>query len=117
MNAILLTIAEYVEFDTAPAAGVDDSTIRREIEDDLNKAAIVLDAHVATHADGGPAGGCVADHRPFGDSAHDLVGEEPPFAPYRGNWRLEAQVVYDRGRSQHCFAPACDRASIGQSTL
>ena len=36
MNAVLLTIAEYVEFDTAPAAGVDDSTIRREIEDDLN---------------------------------------------------------------------------------
>jgi hypothetical protein len=85
MNAVLLTIAEYVEFDTAPAAGVDDASIRREIEGDLNKAAIVLDSDVATHADGGPAGDYVADHRPAGDSPHDLVGEEPPFAPYRGN--------------------------------
>src|SRR5271165_5281891 len=90
MNAVLLAIAEYVEFDPAPGAGIDDPTIRREIEGDLNKAAIVLEAKVATHADGGPAGDCVADHGPFGDAAHDLVGEKLPVAPYRSNGWLAA---------------------------
>jgi hypothetical protein len=44
LNAVLLSIAEDVEFDPAPGAGIDYPTIRREIEDDLNKAAIVLEA-------------------------------------------------------------------------
>jgi len=39
MNAVLLAFAEYVEFDPAPGAGIDDPAIRREIEGDLNKAA------------------------------------------------------------------------------
>jgi hypothetical protein len=90
MNAVLLAIAEYVEFDPAPGAGIDDATIRREIESDLNKAAIVLEADVATHADGGPASDNVSDHSPFGDTTHDLVGEELPFASYRSNGWLAA---------------------------
>jgi hypothetical protein len=90
MNAVLLTIAEYVEFDPAPGAGIDDPTFNREIEGDLNKPAIVLEADVATHADGGPAGDCVADHSPFGDATHDLVRQELPVAPYRSNGWLEA---------------------------
>ena len=65
MNAVLLTIAEYVEFNPAPGACIDDATVRREIEGDLNKAAIVLEADVAAHADGGPADDCGADHGPF----------------------------------------------------
>src|SRR5512135_3250425 len=62
MNGVLLTVAEYVELDPAPVAGIDDPTIGREIDGYLNKAAIVLEADVATHADGGPAGDFVADH-------------------------------------------------------
>ena len=85
MNAVLLIIAEYVELDPAPAAGIDNSTIRREIEDDLNKAAIVLEADVTSHADGGPTRDDVAGHGPIGDATHDLVGEKPPFAPDRSN--------------------------------
>ncbi len=65
MNAVLLTIAENVEFDPVPGAGIDDPAIGREIEGDLNKAAIVLEADVAEHADGGPAGDCSADQGPF----------------------------------------------------
>src|SRR5271166_6790097 len=117
MNAVLLTIAEYVEFDPAPGAGIDDPTVRREIEGDLNKAAIVLEAKVATHADGGPAGDCVADHSPFGDTTHDLVGEELPVAPYRSNGWLAAQVVDDGRRNQHSSAPESGSASMGQSAL
>ncbi len=90
MNAVVLIISEHVEFDPAPGAGIDNPTIRREIKGDLNKAAIVLEADVATHADGGPADDCVADHSPAGDTAHDLVGEELPVAPYRSNGRLAA---------------------------
>eukprot|EP01037_Dinobryon_pediforme_P019492 gene19492-19919_t len=59
------TIAENVEFDPVPGAGIDDPAIGREIEGDLNKAAIVLEADVAEHADGGPAGDCSADQGPF----------------------------------------------------
>ncbi len=104
MNAVLLTIAEYVEFYPAPGTGINDPTLRREIEGDLNKAAIVLKVDVAPHADGGPAGDCVADHSPFGDPTHDLVGEELPVAPYRSNGRLAAQVVYDSRRSRQYHA-------------
>lgn len=56
MNAVLLASSEYVELDAAPGAGIDDPTIGREIEGDLNKAAIVFEADVAACADGGPAG-------------------------------------------------------------
>ncbi len=90
MNAVLLAVAEYVDFDPPPGAGIDDPTIGREIEGDLNKAAIVLKADVATHADGGPAGDRVADHGPGRDPTHDLVGEELPFASYRSNGWLAA---------------------------
>jgi hypothetical protein len=87
MNAVLLTITEYVEFDPAPGARVDDPTISREIEGDLNKTAIVLEADVATHSDGRPAGDHVTRHSANGDTPHDLVGEKPPVAPYRRNGR------------------------------
>jgi len=83
MNAVLLTIAEYVEFDPAPGARVDNPTISREIEGDLNKTAIVLEADVATHSDGRSAGDHVTRHTANGDTPHDLVSEEPPVAPYR----------------------------------
>jgi hypothetical protein len=94
MNTVLLAIAEDVEFYPAPGAGVYSPTIRREIEGDLNEAAIVLEADVATHADGGPTGDCVAEHSSCGNTTHDLVGEELPVAPYRSKGRLAAQVVY-----------------------
>jgi len=75
VNAVLLAIAEYVEFDPAPDAGVDDPSIRREIEGDLNKTTTVLEADVATHSYGRPAGNHVARHSANGDTPHDLVGE------------------------------------------
>src|SRR5271165_5162183 len=117
MNAVLLTIAEYVEFDPAPGAGIDDPTVRREIEGDLNKAAIVLEADVATHADGGPAGDCVADHSPFGDTTHDLIGEEPPFAPYHSNGWLAAQVVNDIGHRPRGLPWVSGLAATGPDCL
>jgi hypothetical protein len=82
MNAVLFASAEYVELDAAPGAGIDDATIGREIEGNLNKSAIVFEADVAAYTDGVPAGDYVTDHGPFGDAAHDLVGEELPAVPY-----------------------------------
>ena len=90
MNGILLTIAENVEFDPAPGAGIDDPAIGRKIEGDLNKATAVLETDVATHADGGPSGDCVADHGPFGGATHDPVGDELPVAPVCSNGWLAA---------------------------
>ncbi len=100
MNGVLLAVAEYVEFDPAPGAGIDDPTIGREIEGDLNKAVIVLEADVATHANGGPTGDCIADHGPFGDAAHDLVGEELPVGQLlpiaaMGGSRLRSSMIAD----------------------
>ena len=90
MNAVLLTIAEYVDFYPAPGASIDDPAPRREIEGDLNKTAIVLEVDVATHTDSGPACDRVADHSPFRDPTHDLVGKELPAAPYCSKGRLAA---------------------------
>src|SRR5208283_2396432 len=67
-------------------------------EGDLNKAAIVLEAKVATHADGGPAGDCVADHSPFGDTTHDLVGEEPPWGQATAR-----RMCFSIMLRSHCF--------------
>ncbi len=75
MNAILLAIAANIEFNSAPVADINSLTTGREIEGNLNKAAVVFEADLAAHADSSPTSYRFANHHPIRHAAHNLVGE------------------------------------------
>ena len=75
VEIILLAIADYVEFNTAPRTGIDEAVIGGQVEAHLDKTTIVLKAYVAPYANGCTARDGVADQCPVRRAAHDTVGE------------------------------------------
>jgi hypothetical protein len=93
MNAVFFAVAEDIEHDTLPGAGIGGLAIRRKIDTDLNKTAIVFEADVTAHVYRSPASNDLTGHGAVGDATHHPVGEQLPAGADRGDWRLSAPLV------------------------
>jgi len=104
VNAVFLAVAERIELDPSPRAGIDGLAIGGEINRNLHEAPVVFETDIAPHTNGRSARYRLAHHRPIGDATHHLVGEQLPAAADRREGRLTAQIVDDGRLLTHGLA-------------
>jgi len=85
--------AQRVGLDPDPAARIDRSASSGEIERDLQKTTIVLEADVALYPERRAAIDGLAPHRPLRDAAHHAIGDHPSTRPISGTRIRRIQIV------------------------
>ena len=106
VQIVALVFTDDVDFDTRPMTCVDGGAIGCEVDCDLEEAAVVLEAHIATHVNRFPVLHDLAQHRAVREPAHDAVGDQFPRGAVARTRRRLAQVVDYIGRCGQASAPS-----------